>query len=218
MATTVQNHVLDGLNGVDTLPFSIEQLEKEILMAVPGIILDLTTKGLIDMARLTQRIDGIRLTVGDVSTACNVSAGECAPHFEIPNINRFVDEPIVFIGNMDSSISFKIYYDRDFRFHKYRLATARKPYAWISTSANSNGLYDIFLFNLGKYSSLKYVSIDAIFDNPYDLYKTPYFEQFASSSFYAPMIVQESVIAKLSQQYINYYRQLHMTQKSNTQA
>lgn len=218
MASTIRNHVLDGLNGVDTLPFSIEQLQKEILIAVPGILLELSAKGIVDLLRLTQRIDGIRLSDDDLSTNCHVEMGSCAPHFELPNVNRFVAEPIVFIGSMDSKISFKVYYDRDWRFHKYRLATAKVPFAWVSTRANSNGLYDVFLFNLGKYNGLRYISIDVLLDNPYDLYNTPYFEQFSSSEFYAPKIIQEAVIDKLSQKYINYYRQLHMNPKSNTQA
>ena len=218
MATAIRNHVLDGLNGADTLPFSIEQLQKEILIAVPSVLLDLSSKGLVDLTRLTQRIDGIRLSEDDISSNCAVDAGSCAPHFEIPNINRSVAEPISFIGSMDSSISFKIYYDRDFRFHKYRLATARKPFAWISTKANTNGLFDVYLFNLGKYSRLKYISIDILLDNPYDLLNTPYYDQFSYSEFYAPMVVQEAVIDKLSQKYINYYRQLHIKQKPNTQA
>jgi len=218
MATAIRNHVVDGLNGVDTLPFSIEQLQKEILISVPGVLLELSSKGVIDLLKLTQRIDGIRLHNDDVSGNCSVDSGSCAPHFEIPNVNRFISEPITFIGSMDSRISFKIYYDRDWRFHKYRLATANKPFAWVSTRANSNGLYDIFLFNLGKYSGLKYISIDALFDNPYDIFNTPYFEQFSAAEFYAPSVVQETVIDKLTKKYIDYYRKLHMIPKPNTQA
>ena len=218
MATTIRNHVMDGLNGADTLPFSIEQLQKEILMGVPSVLLEFAAKGLVDLSRLTQRIDGIKIEEDDVSTECDVSTGACALHFEIPNINRFVDTPIKFIGSMDSQISFKVYYDRDWRFHKYRLATAKKPFAWVSTRANSNGLYDVFLFNLGKYSGLRYISIDALFDNPYDILKTEYYEQFASSDFFAPMIIKEAVIDKITNKYINFYRKLHMNQKPNTQA
>jgi len=218
MASSVRNHVMDGLNGADTLPFSIEQLQKEILIAAPVVLVDLASKGLIDLSRITHRIDGIKLSCDDVSNNCLVETDECAPHFKIPNVNRFVQTPIHYLGTMDSRISFKVYFDRDFRFHQYRLATASKPFAWVSNQADSVGLYDVYLFNLGKYSNLKYISIDANFENPYDIYNTPYYDQFVNTEFYAPSFVQSTLIDRMTQKYINYYRQLHTAQKPNTQA
>jgi hypothetical protein len=54
------------------------------------------------------------------------------PHFLIPNINRAIADPIQFLGTMDGELSFKVYFDRDYRYHKYRLATSRMPFAWVS--------------------------------------------------------------------------------------
>jgi hypothetical protein len=51
--------------------------------------------------------------------------------------------------------------------------------------------------------------MDALFDNPYDLLNTEYYDQFASE-FYAPSYVQMEVIDTLTQKYVNYYRQMHM--------
>lgn len=209
---------MDGLNGVDTLPFSIEQLQKEILIEAPVVLVDLASKGLIDLSRITHRIDGIKLNSEDVASNCLVETDECAPHFKIPNVNRFVQNPIHYLGTMDSRLSFKVYFDRDFRFHQYRLATSKKPFAWVSNKADNIGLYDVYLFNLGHYSNLKYVSIDANFENPYDIYKTEYYTQFINTEFYAPAYVQAAIINKKTQQYINYYRQLNKPQKPNTQA
>lgn len=217
MASSVRNHVRDGLNGVSETSFSIEQLQDEIILTTSAVIIELSTKGLIDINKLTQRIDGIRIECKDLSANCNVEAEIQAPHFSIPNVNRLLSEPISFLGSMDGSLSFKVYYDRDYTNHKYRLATARMPYAWVSSTADSDGLHDVFLFNMGKYNNLRFISIDALFDNPYDINKTPYYSQFASTEFYAPGYVQKEVIDKLTQQYVNYYRQLHMNQKPNTQ-
>jgi hypothetical protein len=59
--------------------------------------------------------------------------------------------------------------------------------------------------------------MDALFDNPYDLLNTEYYDQFVSAEFYAPSYVQMEVIDTLTQKYVNYYRQMHMNPKPNTQ-
>ena len=178
MASAVSNHVRDGLDGVSSSAFSIDQLKDEILLATTSIIVKLTAQGLLDINKLSQRVDGISIECKDLSANCNVEAAVNAPHFVIPNINRAVQDPIQFLGTMDGGLSIKVYYDRDYRYHKYRLATSKRPFAWVSTVPNSIGLHDVFLFNMGKYNALKFISIDAIFDNPYDLLNTPYYDQF----------------------------------------
>lgn len=217
MASAIKNHVTDGLNGVSSTSFSIEQLQDEIILTTSAVIVKLTSQGLLDINKLTQRIDGIRIECKDLSANCSVESAIRAPHFLIPNVNRASNEPIQFLGTIDGELSFKVYYDRDYRYHKYRLATSKRPFAWISTTPDSDGMHDVFLFNMGKYNELKFISIDALFDNPYDLLKTPYYDQFTASEFYAPSYVQKEVIDSLTQQYVNYYRQLHLNQKPNTQ-
>jgi hypothetical protein len=217
LASAIRNHVVDGLDGISATSFSTEQLEDEVLLAASSSIAKLTMQGLIDIGKLTQRIDGIPIVPKDLSTNCQVESEQCAPHFEIPNVNRAAENPIMFLGSFDSRLVLKVYYDRDYRYHKYRLATSNRPFAWVSTSANTNGLYDVFLFNMSKYNNIKFLSMDILLDNPYDLLGTDYFEQFASSEFYAPLYIQEEIIDRLTQKYVNYYRQLHMQQAPNTQ-
>jgi hypothetical protein len=217
MASSVSNHVTDGLSGVTSVTLPIDQLKDEILLTTSAIIVKLAAQGVLDIKKLSQRIDGIRVECKDLSANCSVESNVGAPHFTIPNVNRALDEPIMFLGTLDGELSIKVYFDRDYRYHKYRLATARQPFAWVSTTAGSDGLHDVYLFNLGKYNHLQFISIEALFDNPYDLLNTPYFEQFSSSEFYAPSYVQKEVIDTLTQQYVNYYRQLHMSQRPNTQ-
>jgi hypothetical protein len=217
MASTIRNHVVDGLNGAASVPFSIEQLKDEILLTTSTVILKLSAQGLVDINRLTQRIDGIKITAKDLSANCQVESAIEAPHFVIPNINRGAASPIQYIGTVDGVLSFKVYLDKDYRFHKHRLATARFPFAWVSTTANSDGMYDVFLFNMGKYNQLRFVTIEALFDNPYDLYKTAYFDQMDTAEFYAPAYVQKEVIDTITKEYINYHRQLHVNQAPNTQ-
>lgn len=218
MASAIRNNVVSGLNGMSSTIFSLEQLEDEIVLTASAVVVKLINEGILDAERLYQRIDGIKLECTDVSLNCDVPTDTCAPHFTIPNINRAVAEPILYLGSLDGDISFKIYYGREYRFHKYRLSTNKRPFAWISTQANSNGLYDVFLFNLGKYNNLKYVSIDVLLDDPYEILKTDYYDQFASSEFYAPKFVQADIINTLSQKYISFYRQLYQKQPPNTQS
>jgi hypothetical protein len=104
---------------------------------------------------------------------------------------------------------FKVYFDRDYRYHKYRLATSRMPFAWVSSTLTLMAC-TMFSFNMGKYNALQFISMDALFDNPYDLLNTEYYDQFASAEFYAPSYVQMEVIDTLTQKYVNYYRQMHM--------
>ena len=217
MASAINNHIRDGLNGISSANTSDDQLKDEILLTTSALIVKLSTQGLLDINKLTQRIDGIRVECRDLSANCDVEAAVSAPHFVIPNVNRVIQEPISFLGTIDGGLSIKVYYDRDYRYHKYRLATAKRPFAWISTTQNADGFHDVFLFNLGKYNGLQFVSIDAIFDNPYDLLNTPYYEQFSSAEFYAPSYVQQEVIDTITQKYVNYHRQLHLNPSPNTQ-
>lgn len=217
IATTIRNNVVDGLNGVSSLSFSLEQIEAEAMLTTASSIAKLAAQGLIDVNTLAQRVDGIRIECKDLSVNCNVPSEISAPHFQIPNPNRAIPNAISFLGSVDSSLSFKVYYDRDYRFHKYRLATARMPFAWVSSIAAKNGLYDVYLFNMGKYDNLQFVSLEILFDNPYDMVKTDYYSQFNTSEFYAPSYIQREVIDQLTQQYVNYYRQMHMKQLPNTQ-
>jgi hypothetical protein len=101
-------------------------------------------------------------------------------------------------------LSFKVYFDRDYRYHKYRLATSRMPFAWVYS--NSDGMHDVFFFNMGNtmhfslYRWTLYLTIRMIYLSIYLGWN------------YAPSYVQMEVIDTLTQKYVNYYRQMHMNQ------
>ena len=217
ISSSIRNNVMSGIDGAGELTFSLEQLQDEVILTAAGVVVKMSEQGLLDPLRLHQRVDGIRVECADISGNCDVPSNIAPPHFTIPNVNRLADEPISYLGTIDGKLSFKIYYDRDWRFHKHRLATANKPFAWVSTTANNEGSYDIFLFNLGTYDNLQFISIDMLLDNPYDLLSTDYYAQFNNSEFYAPKVVQQEVIDQLTKKYVNYYRQLKMHQRPNVQ-
>jgi hypothetical protein len=72
-----------------------EQLQDEILLTTSAVIVKLSAQGLLDINKLTQRIDGIRIECKDLSANCSVESSIGAPHFN-PNINRAIADPIQF--------------------------------------------------------------------------------------------------------------------------
>jgi hypothetical protein len=61
---------------------------------------------------------------------------------------------------------------------------------------NLTVMHDVFLFNMGKYNALQFISIEFYLITP-DLQNTEYYEQFVSSEYYAPSYVQMEVIDTL---------------------
>jgi hypothetical protein len=62
---------------------------------------------------------------------------------------------------------------------------------------------------MGKYNALQFISMDALFDNPYD-YLTRNITINLPRLNSMPSYVQMEVIDTLTQKYVNYYRQMHM--------
>ena len=83
-------------------------------------------------------------------------------HFEIPQIlNDYGNLSIDYIGSTDRRLPFVFYTSATaFRYHKYRKRGQNKPYVWIDTTPNENGMYDCFVFNAPL---LDRVSVSAIF-------------------------------------------------------
>jgi hypothetical protein len=60
---------------------SLEQLQDEILLTTSAVIVKLSAQGFVDINKLTQRIDGIRIECKDLSANCSVESSIGAPHF-----------------------------------------------------------------------------------------------------------------------------------------
>jgi hypothetical protein len=66
------------------------------------------------------------------------------------------------------------------------------PFAWISSTPDANGV-NVFLFNMGKYNAIKFVSIWMPYlIIHYDLL-TPYYDQFAAAEFYAQAMCRKVI-------------------------
>jgi hypothetical protein len=219
MASAIRNHVVDGLKGVTNEAFSTEQLLHEILIETNALIQQGVLQGTIDPTTLHQRVDGIETECADLSRNCSVPSLSSHPRILVPKlyILRDAEDSISFLGSVDNLLQIKLYFDADYRYHQYNIVTKDKPYAYVNVAATNNGMSEIFFFNLDNYENLKYVSLTALFEDPYKWLETEYKDQFISSEFYAPKALQSQVIAVLTQKYVNYYRQMNTPLQPNTQ-
>jgi len=219
IASAIRNHVVDGIKGVTNEAFSTEQLMLEVLIESKTLIAQHIKEGIIDPRSINQRIDGIEINCQDTSGNCEIKSQLSAPHITIPKllVSISIEDSIEYLGPMDNSKNFKVYTDVDYKYNKYKLTGKKRPYVWVNTSGVKEGMYDVYFFNMGKYSNLKFVSIVALFENPEALYNTEYRDQFTDAEFFAPSLVQKEVIDSITQKYVNYYRQLNRQIEPNTQ-
>ena len=135
-------------------------------------------------------------------------------HFILPKINPLIgDMAIDYLGSsLRNENSWKSYFDSRFSLHKYKAAISEKPYVWIDTTPRQDGFYDCFIFNFPD--SIQFVSITAIFENPYDLEAYSYGD--AIEEFPAPEWVVEEIIQRVTKKFIYYYRQLNVPLQPNT--
>lgn len=167
LASAIRNDVVAGLRGYHTnLSMSMEQLEQDIVDERLQILKEYSLKGVLPTKDLYLSINCIPVDCKSIDR-CRCSredpyADPPIAHFEIPQIlNDYGSLSIDYIGSVDRQLPF-IYYTSAtaFRYHKYRKRGKNRPYVWIDTTPNENGMYDCFIFNAPL---LNTVSISAIF-------------------------------------------------------
>jgi hypothetical protein len=80
MASAVRNHVADGLNGISSTSFSGAATRRNTSNYLSSNCKTICS-GVVDINKLTQRIDGIRIECKDLSANCSVESSIGAPHF-----------------------------------------------------------------------------------------------------------------------------------------
>lgn len=218
LASAIHNDVLGGLRGYHhNLSLSTEQLEQEIVQMRLSIIKEYSLKGILPTKDLYLSINCIDVDCKDMDRCrCNKESGcpeDPIAHFEIPQVvNDYGSLSIDYIGSTDRMFPF-IYYSSAtaFRYHKYRKRGKNKPYVWIDTTPNENGMYDCFIFNAPLLQS---VSISAIFKDPRQLenYSCCVEQQDNNLSF-----IDQEIKKRLVEEKLRYYRQFAMPLKPNTQ-
>lgn len=213
LASAIRNDVYGGLQGYHTnLSLNIEQLKDDIIDERLQIIKEYTLKGVLPFQDLLTEINCIPVDCKNIEKCnCNPTWGTPTAHFEIPQlIHDFGSLAIDYLGTIDKSTKFIWYTSvQNKNYHKYRKRGKNKPYVWIDTAPNENGMYDCFLFNAPL---LKTVSITGIFKDPRQLERYNCCISDNNISF-----LDNEIKKRLTQKKLMYYRQYAPPVKPNNQ-
>lgn len=138
------------------------------------IIKEYMLKGVLPIQDLVVSLNCIEVDCESLDKCpCNVSTCGSDPvaHFEIPQVlfDYGTDSAIQYIGSVDKQNSFIVYTDSLSKvktYQKYRKRGKNKPFVYIDTTPNKNGLLDGYIFNAPL---LKRISIVGIFKDPRQL-------------------------------------------------
>lgn len=220
LASAIRNDVVGGLRGYHTnMSMSIEQLMDEIVDERMQILKEYSLKGILPVKDLYISINCIQVDCKDLERCgiCNQGTGsDCltpTAHFEIPQImNDYGALSIDYIGSSDRQNPF-IHYTSStaYRYHKYRKRGKNKPYVWIDTTPNENGMYDCFIFNAPLISE---VSVTAIFKDLRQLEKFQCCTELRDDNI---TFIDNEIKRRLTEKKIRYYRYLSPQNMPNDQ-
>lgn len=218
LASAIRNDIISGLRGYHTnMSISMEQLEDDIIDMRLQILKEYSLKGILPAKDLYISVNCIPVDCKDLERCRCRNVDECfstpTAHFEIPQIvNDYGALSIDYIGSSDRQLPF-IYYTSlaNYRNHKYRKRGKNKPYVWIDTTPNENGMYDCFVFNAPM---LAQVSVSAIFKDIRQLERYNCCTELQDDN---KSFINNEIKKRLTEQKIRYYRQLAAPLKPNTQ-
>lgn len=206
LASAIRNDVVGGLRGYHTnFSMSLEQLMDEIVEERLQILKEYSLKGILPVKDLYLSINCIPVDCKDLERCRCAGQDDCltpTAHFEIPQIvNDYGSLSIDYIGSSDRQNPF-IYYTSStaYRYSKYRKRGKNRPYVWIDTTPNENGMYDCFVFNAPL---LDQVSITAIFKDVRQLEGFACCTDLGDSNF---TFVDNEVKKRLIEKKLRYYR------------
>lgn len=150
LTSAIYNNVVGGLKGLNqNVPFSMAQLEDTVINERLAIIKEYSLKNLVPRKDLLLAIRCLELDCESIERCClNPEEGTKIKHFEIPQL--FLDfgiDAIEYLGPQDGSNNLKFYISSAWRYHKYKIRGAHKPFVYIDTTPNKNNKIDCFLFN-----------------------------------------------------------------------
>lgn len=210
LASAIRNDIISGLRGYHTnLSLSMEQLEQDVIDERLQIIKEYSLKGILPAKDLYISINCIPVDCKDIER-CRCGKEDCltpTAHFEIPQLlNDYSLQSIDYIGSSDRQLPF-VYYTSStaFRYHKYKKRGKNKPYVWIDTAPNENGMYDCFVFNAPL---LDQVSITAIFKDPRQINELSSSCNCIEGIDDNKTFINNEIKKRLTEKKIKYYRQL----------
>lgn len=216
IASAVLSHIYDGLKGaVANIAVSQEQLEDEVVAERNTVLKEYLIKGAVSLNEMYNAIECVEVNCKSMSKCCELSDfGQKAIHFEIPPILAMDGlSTVKFIGSIDRKVKYQVYTNNDYKYHKYRKRGADKPYVYLDTTINSNGMIDGYIFNAPL---VKMISVVAIFLDPRQLVQ---FSCCGDEDIVTDCgIISNDIIHRLSQKYMMWYRQGVLPPIPNTQS
>lgn len=221
LASAIKNDVVSGLRGYhQNLSMNLDQLQDEIVACRLEIIHQYFLKGIFPIKDLVIAINCIDV---DCKSLERCSCRGFNPddtliaHFEIPQlISYFGKNAIEYIGSTDRRQKFSIVTSlTELETRQYKKRAGRKPYVWIDYAPNENGMLDCYLFNA---PFLDQISIVGVFKDPRQLirYRCCNTEDLNGPDV-NPSFIDQLIKDKLTKEKIQYYRQLQVSNKPNTQ-
>ncbi len=200
IAFAVKNNIEAGLKGTNNYVFAIDQLRHQVIAKRNAIVKQLEQTGTLSDEDLVQEINCIELDCEDLGLCCSTSTKEKVLHFKIPAVNK-----ILYVGLPNQQKPFKIFEGQGFQYNKYRDARLGvRPYVWMRM--NKGELHG-FVFNPPTFN-FKYISVRAIFEDPYSLNKFGCCSISAEDTrFPAPDYIIDEIIKSLTAEYASaFYR------------
>lgn len=216
IADAVYNDVVSGLQGYHHNPsISMEQLEDDVVDERLQVLKEYSLKGILPLKDLMMSINCIPVDCKDLERcSCRETLGTTpTAHFEVPQIlDDYGGKAIEYIGSVDRQLPF-LYYTSAYvwnHYHKYRKRGRNKPFVYIDTTPNENGMYDAFIFNAPM---IKQISVVAIFKDPRQL------ENYACCSDNDEnfSFINNEIKRRLTEKKLRYYRQFAMPPYPNDQ-
>lgn len=214
LASAIKNDVLSGIQGFHSgSSISLEQLEDDIILERMSIIKEYTLKGILPTKDLLLSINCVPVDCKDLDRcSCSDIHGEPQAHFEIPQLMMdYGNQAISYVGSTDRREPFTVYTGpKSFKYHQYRKRGSKKPFVWIDTTPNKNGMNDGFIFNAPM---IEMISVVGIFKDPRQM------EQFNCCIWDDNFsFIDNEVKQRLTQKKIQYYRQAAAQPQPNDQS
>lgn len=214
LADAIYNDVVSGLQGYHHNPsISMEQLEDDVVDERLQILNEHFLKGNLPIKDLVTAINCIPVDCKDLERCrCRESIGTTpTAHFEMPQV---FNNNIEYIGSIDRQLPFLFYtsaYQWNF-YHKFRKRGKNKPFVYVDTSPNENGMYDAYIFNAPM---IKQISVVAIFKDPRQLENYACCSDLDDDNF---SFLNNEIKRRLTEKKLRYYRQLAMPPLPNDQS
>ena len=214
LADAIYNDVVSGLQGYHHNPsISMEQLEDDVVDERLQILNEHFLKGNLPIKDLVNAVNCIPVDCKDLERCrCRESIGTTpTAHFEMPQV---FNNNIEYIGSIDRQLPFLFYtspYQQNF-YHKFRKRGKNKPFVYVDTSPNENGMYDAYIFNAPM---IKQISVVAIFKDPRQLENYACCSDLDDDNF---SFLNNEIKRRLTEKKLRYYRQLAMPPLPNDQS